>query len=179
MNDNEPLLKEKTDDLIIIDGEEVSLPEVSDKTEDLSKAIVDVDARGEETKDELTSTNNSLEETSNENLEKTVDVAEETKIEISEEHKEENSTLENPIKDEEKKEDTVGETEKEETSTALVKQEDTNKDKKNNSKKEIITTIVCGVIVLLLLGKTIINFYYGFKYKDYVPENEVTEPSNQ
>lgn len=55
------------------------------------------------------------------------------------------------------------------------------KERKNEKNKtnvkntiSIVVTLVLTILVGYLLFRTCLNFYYGFKYKDYVP-SEVTE----
>ena len=178
MSNNEPLLKEKNEDLIIIDGEEMTLPEVSEKTEVYTDGLVNTDPieKKEVTISEpdddtaLVSVVNVDEENKTEEAK----TSEETEVVETPEEKKEELSLETVKVEEKPVVEQETEEEKEEVVTAIVKKEDASKSKKSN-KKELITTIVFAVIVFLLLYKTIVNFYYGFKYKDYVPENEVTE----
>lgn len=52
------------------------------------------------------------------------------------------------------------------------------KDAKPDNKKVLIVTCVIGFIAIYLFGKTLYQFYIGFKYRDYDP-NQTTETAKK
>ena len=172
MENNEPLLKDEKESLSF--GNEETKEEVEER--EVAEEI--------EEKEEMP-TSNYDDTTFNEEKEtvEKEDIEEEKQEEIpNEEMQEENEEEEVSSKSQEGEESSeidykVEEKYKKEVIKPLPSSEkepkETNDKKKNTV--SLVVTLILTALVAYLLVRTCIGFYYGFKYKDYVPEATTTE----
>ena len=153
MENNEPLLKEEKEEL------NVGLSEASN------------DSNLEISED--TTSSKPQEENNDTPREANADFNSEEKDDTTSPKPEEENNSEPDYQVEEKYKKEVIKPLKEESKEKLDDQPKTEKKKKNTV--PIVVTIILVLLVSYLLAQTCINFYYGFKYKDYVPENFPTQ----
>lgn len=148
MEENKPLLSDEDEQIAINTENSSDLPEIKNSEDNREET---------ELKEDVSESNvaNTYEESKVEEEHPELDAEKEEDYVVSDNYKRE----------------VIAPTQEEIQKLNAEKKEE-NSSKKNNI--SLIVTLVLTALVAYLLVKTCINFYYGFRYKDYVPEETNT-----